>query len=66
MKKTFLFISLFICLACQKQESMEELTARVFERAAAQMVLMDKTEKMERMTVEKIAFSSDILKVSQR
>lgn len=42
MRKTFLFISLFICLACQKQESMEELTARVFERAAAQMVLMDK------------------------
>ena len=42
MRKTIFFITSLLCLACQKQESMEELTARVFERAAAQMELMDK------------------------
>lgn len=42
MRKTIFFITSLLCLACQKQESMEELTARVFERAAAQMDLMDK------------------------
>lgn len=42
MKKVILFTALFLCIACQKQESMEDLTARVFERAAAQMLLMDK------------------------
>lgn len=42
MRKAIFFITSLLCLACQKQESMEELTARVFERAAAQMELMDK------------------------
>ena len=42
MRKTIFFITSLLCLACQKQESMQELTARVFERAAAQMELMDK------------------------
>lgn len=42
MRKAIFFITSLLCLACQKQESMEELSARVFERAAAQMVLMDK------------------------
>lgn len=42
MRKAIFFITSLLCLACQKQESMQELTARVFERAAAQMVLMDK------------------------
>ena len=42
MRKAIFFITSLFCLACQKQESMQELTARVFERAAAQMVLMDK------------------------
>lgn len=42
MRKAIFFITSLLCLACQNQESMEELTARVFERAAAQMVLMDK------------------------
>lgn len=41
MRKAIFFITSLLCLACQKQESMEELTARVFERAAAQMELMD-------------------------
>ena len=43
MRKTIFFISAFLCLACQKQESMKELTARVFERAAGQMELLDKS-----------------------
>ena len=43
MRKTVFFISAFLCLACQKQESMKELTARVFERAAVQMELLDKS-----------------------
>ena len=30
-----------LAVSCQKQETMEELTARVFERAAAQFVLLD-------------------------
>lgn len=42
MRKAIFFITSLLCLACQKQESMQELTARVFERAAAQMELMDK------------------------
>ena len=42
MRKAIFFITSLLCLACQKQESMEELTAHVFERAAAQMELMDK------------------------
>ena len=42
MRKAIFFITSLLCLACQKQESMEELTARVFERAAGQMELMDK------------------------
>lgn len=42
MRKAIFFITSLLCLACQKQESMEELTARVFERAATQMELMDK------------------------
>lgn len=42
MRKAIFFITSLLCLACQKEESMEELTARVFERAAAQMELMDK------------------------
>ncbi len=42
MRKAIFFITSLLCLACQKQESMEELTARVFERASAQMELMDK------------------------
>lgn len=42
MRKAIFFITSLFCLACQKQESMQELTARVFERAAAQMELMDK------------------------
>ena len=42
MRKAIFFITSLLCLACQKQESMEELTTRVFERAAAQMELMDK------------------------
>lgn len=42
MRKAIFFITSLLCLACQNQESMEELTARVFERAAAQMELMDK------------------------
>lgn len=42
MRKAIFFITSLLCLACQKQESIEELTARVFERAAAQMELMDK------------------------
>ena len=42
MRKAIFFITSLLCLACQKQESMEELTARVFERAAAQMEMMDK------------------------
>lgn len=42
MRKAIFFITSLLCLACQKQESMEELTARVFDRAAAQMELMDK------------------------
>ena len=37
MRKAIFFITSLLCLACQKQESMQELTARVFERAAAQM-----------------------------
>lgn len=41
MRKAIFFITSLFCLACQKQESMQELTARVFERAAAQMELMD-------------------------
>lgn len=41
MRKAIFFITSLLCLACQKQESMQELTARVFERAAAQMELMD-------------------------
>ena len=42
MRTAIFFITSLLCLACQKQESMEELTARVFERATAQMELMDK------------------------
>ena len=42
MRKAIFIITSLLCLACQNQESMEELTARVFERAAAQMELMDK------------------------
>lgn len=41
MRKAIFFITSLLCLACQKQESMQELTARVFERAAVQMELMD-------------------------
>lgn len=41
MRKAIFFITSLLCLACQKQESMQELTARVFERATAQMELMD-------------------------
>jgi hypothetical protein len=33
---------LLLLLSCQKQESMDELTVRVFERAAVQMKLMDR------------------------
>ena len=49
-------ISLFaaaalLTVSCQKQESMEELTARVFERAAAQFVLLD--SNMDAVAAEK-------------
>ena len=38
----FTLLSALICVSCTRQESMEELTARVFERAAAQFsVLQD-------------------------
>ena len=33
---------ILLTASCQRQESMEELTARVFERAAAQFVLLDR------------------------
>ncbi len=44
MKKLFAVLSTaaLLCCACNRHESMEELTARVFERAAAQMLILDK------------------------
>ena len=43
MKKTLHFVALMtlVCISCAKQESMEELTARVFERAVAQFPILD-------------------------
>lgn len=44
MKKflVFLWVITILSVSCNRQESMEELTARVFERAAAQMMILDK------------------------
>ena len=44
MRKTifYLMTSVFLCISCDKKdESMEELTARVFDRAAAQFCVLD-------------------------
>lgn len=43
MKKIFVYLllSLLALVACSRQESMEELTARVFERAATQFLVLD-------------------------
>ena len=43
MKKALVYIvlSLLAVVACKRQESMEELTARVFERAAVQFMVLD-------------------------
>lgn len=44
MRKTifYLMTSVFLCISCDnKDESMEELTARVFDRAAAQFCVLD-------------------------
>lgn len=43
MKKTLVYVllSLLAVVACNRQESMEELTARVFERAAVQFQQLD-------------------------
>lgn len=43
MKKTLVYIllSMLTVVACNRQESMEKLTARVFERAAAQFLVLD-------------------------
>ena len=43
MKKIFVYslVSLLTVVACSRHESMEELTARVFERAASQFLVLD-------------------------
>ena len=43
MKKLFVFmvLSAILTVSCNRQESMEDLTARVFERAAVQMKILD-------------------------
>ena len=43
MKKALVYIvlSVLAVVACKRQESMEELTARVFERAAVQFMVLD-------------------------
>ena len=43
MKKTLVYIllSMLTVVACSRQESMEKLTARVFERAASQFLVLD-------------------------
>ena len=43
MKRLFVYsvLSVLLTVACNRQESMEELTDRVFERAAAQFIVLD-------------------------
>ena len=43
MKRLFVYsaLSVLFAVACGRQESMEELTDRVFERAAAQFIVLD-------------------------
>ena len=40
-KKLICLLSIIMSVACNRQESMEELTTRVFERASAQLLLLD-------------------------
>lgn len=40
-RKLICFLSIILSVACNRQESMEELTTRVFERASAQFLLLD-------------------------
>ena len=64
MKKLLLMFafSALAIVSCKKQESMEELTARVFDRAAVQMMLMDETldEVVAAMEVAKPVFPRTI------
>ena len=43
MKKILVYslLSLMAVISCNRQESMEELTARVFERASSQFLILD-------------------------
>ena len=43
MKKILVYslLSLMVVISCNRQESMEELTARVFERASSQFLILD-------------------------
>ena len=43
MKKILVYslLSMMAVISCNRQESMEELTARVFERASSQFLILD-------------------------